>query len=425
MRVLTVGNMYPPHHFGGYEQVWASAVNHLRGRGHEVRVLAVDYRHPDQEDGEESGVFRTLRWYWKNHDFATLPYRERLKVERHNQRELERQLGEFRPDVVSFWSMGGMSHSLIEQVRRRRLPIVCFVHDEWLVYGRGTDQWTRMFRARRYRPAAPVIHALTGIPTVVRYGAAGRYVFVSDFVRQRILQSGLELPDTAVSHSGIAPLFSAPARAHQWQWRLVYVGRLHPDKGIEDAVRSLEHLPEQAALTFVGNWDPRDEAVLDGLIRELGLERRVTMLGRLRPEELAEVYRRFDALLFPVRWNEPWGLVPLEAMACGCPVIATARGGSAEYLRGGENCLLVPAADPLALAEAVHRLAADPPLRERLREAGLATGRRHTEESFNRSVEAHLEDAVPLGRRPLPRHEKRAGERLTVEEVRSQPNVRA
>src|SRR4051794_35483873 len=53
VRVLTVGNLYPPHHFGGYEQVWRSAVQHLRGQGHDVRVLATGYRHDDIEDGSE------------------------------------------------------------------------------------------------------------------------------------------------------------------------------------------------------------------------------------------------------------------------------------------------------------------------------------------------------------------------------------
>ena len=54
--------------------------------------------------------------------------------------------------------------------------------------------------------------------------------------------------------------------------------------------------------------------------------------------------------MFPVRWNEPWGLVPIEAMARGRPVVATGRGGSGEYLRDGENCMLFDADDDAALA---------------------------------------------------------------------------
>lgn len=397
MRVLTVGNLYPPHHFGGYEQVWQSAVAYLRSREHRVGVLSANYLHPGLSDGAEPDIHRTLRWYWREHEFATLGLRERLRVERHNHRQLDRQLADLQPDVVAFWSMGGMSHSLIEAVRRRGLPIVAFVHDGWLDYGRGTDQWTRMFVARRYRPAAPVVQALTGVPTTVAYGAAGRYVFVSDFIRRQALGLGLALRDTAVAHSGIAPVFGNPEPTRRpWSWRLLFVGRLHPDKGIGETVATLEHLPEQTTLRFAGSWDPREEATLEKTVDERQVRPRVTMCGRLAPEAVASLYRNSDVLLFPVRWDEPWGLVPLEAMACGCPVIATGRGGSGEYLRDGENCLLVPA-EPRALARAVRRLAHDSGLRERLRNGGLTTASRYTEAAFNRSVERHLLEVADRG----------------------------
>jgi glycosyltransferase involved in cell wall biosynthesis len=98
--------------------------------------------------------------------------------------------------------------------------------------------------------------------------------------------------------------------------------------------------------------------------------------------------------VFPVRWEEPWGLVPLEAMARGRPVAATGRGGSGEYLRDGENALLFEAGDPAGLARAVARLAEDPALRERLREAGLETAPRHTEVQFNAAVLREAEAAA-------------------------------
>src|SRR5215210_6975025 len=92
VRLLTVGNLYPPHHFGGYEQVWRSAVAHLRSRGHEVRVLATGFRHPGVPDGDEPGVDRALRWYVRNHDFRWIGPLARLRVERHNHAVLARRL---------------------------------------------------------------------------------------------------------------------------------------------------------------------------------------------------------------------------------------------------------------------------------------------------------------------------------------------
>jgi len=98
-----------------------------------------------------------------------------------------------------------------------------------------------------------------------------------------------------------------------------------------------------------------------------------------------------DVVVFPVIWDEPWGLVPLEAMGMGRPVVATGRGGSAEYLRDGENALLFEAGDAVALADAVRRLAGDDALRARLRETGLATAPQHTEAGLNAAVLAAVE----------------------------------
>ena len=399
MRVLTIGNFYPPHHFGGYEQVWHSAVRHLRANGHRVRVLATTYRHPDTADGDEVDVFRTLRWYWPERKFDVPGERiaipERYRIERHNHAQLERQLSEFRPDVVSFWSMGGMSHSLIEATRRRSLPIAAFVHDEALDYGRFTDQWLRLFYAPRRRAAARIVELVTGLPTRVDYGSAGRYVFVSEFVRERALALGLGLRDTAVAHSGIDADFVAPLpEPREWGWRLLYVGRLDPKKGTYDAVDALAQLPDQATLSFAGSWDPRDEQELADRIDALGLAERVTMLGQVSHDELPALYRRHDALLFPVRWEEPWGLVPLEAMASGCPVVATARGGGGEYLEDGRNCLRAQVADPGSLADCVRRLAESPELRARLRSGGAKTAPHHTEPIFNAQVEGHLREVA-------------------------------
>jgi glycosyltransferase involved in cell wall biosynthesis len=111
--------------------------------------------------------------------------------------------------------------------------------------------------------------------------------------------------------------------------------------------------------------------------------------GQLERAELIAAYEEADAVVFPVRWEEPWGLVPLEAMAKGRPVVATGRGGSGEYLRDGENCLLFPAGDAAALADAVRRLAEDQALREKLHGEGVRTASRHLATGFDEAVERH------------------------------------
>jgi glycosyltransferase involved in cell wall biosynthesis len=386
--------MYPPHHLGGYELVWRSAVRHLRSLGRDVRVLTTDFRLPDPSEPEEAGVDRELRWWWRDHAFPSLGVREVRELERHNARALERRLDGV--DVVTWWSMGGMSMSLLERVRRRGIPAVAFVHDDWLDYGPRVDAWLKLFTGpRRGRLAAPA-EALLRMPTRVDFDSAARYVFVSERTRRRARDAGRDPRDWGIAHSGIDPAYIDPRPEQPWQSRLLYVGRIDERKGIATVVDALAKLPE-ATLTIVGEGDP---AAMEKLRTQAD---RLDVAGRLHHEgfrtraELPAAYEAADVTIFPVIWEEPWGLVPLESMALGRPVIATGRGGSGEYLRHEENALLYEAGDADALAAAIQRLAGDEALRARLREGGLKTAPLHTEAVFNAAVANEVEAAGRRG----------------------------
>jgi len=392
MRVLTVGNMYPPHHYGGYELVWQAAVEHLRERGHTVRVLTTETRTAAAE-ADSADVHRELRWPLRDARFERLGARATLALARHNHRVLARHLAEQRPDVVGWWSMGGLTLTMLETVRRRGLPAVAFVHDDWLDYGRWADGWLHLFRGRRSL-AAPLAERLTGMPAHVDFDRAARYLFVSERTRRHAQAQGLGLGRTGIAHSGIHADFLEPAPAGDWRWRLLYVGRLDPRKGVQTAVEALGLLPAEATLELIGGWDPHEEARLRRLARKRGVEARVSFLGHRGRGDVSAAYASSDVVVFPVVWEEPWGLVPLEAMARGRPVIASGRGGSAGYLRDGENCLLFEAGDVAGLAAAARRLAEDAGLRARLREGGTATAGSHTEAVLNAEVERALAEAA-------------------------------
>jgi glycosyltransferase involved in cell wall biosynthesis len=330
VRILTVGNQYPPHHSGGYELVWQSAVAHLRDSGHDVRVLTTDHLSEAPDSGEPE-VHRELRWYWRDHAIPDRSLLSCLAIERHNLRAFDRHLRDFEPEVLSWWSMGAMSLSLIERGRRTGLPAVAFVHDDWLDYGRRTDGWHRRFRRRPRR--GRIAERLTGVPTRVDFAAAAGYTFVSQRTRARALISGVALYDTDIAHSGIELSFLSPAAPREWGWRLLYVGRLDERKGLDTAIDALVDLPDEAVLDIVGEGDPGELERLTRKAGALGVAVRARFLGPRSRAELPQLYAAADAVIFPVRWEEPWGLVPLEAMAIGRPVVATGRGGSGEYLR--------------------------------------------------------------------------------------------
>lgn len=386
MRVLAVGNIYPPHApGGGYELTWRSAMAHLRGRGDEVRVLASQHREPGvgREAVEDPDVHRELPWYWRDHAFPRRGLRERLALERSAGAVLQRHLDEHRPDAVCWWGMGGLSLGLIERVRRAGIRAVGVVGDEWMVWGPRVDAWYRLCRR-------------VGLARV-RLDSAAVWLFNSDEVRRRSLAAWPALADARVEHPGIDDALFVPAPpGGEWRGRLLYLGRMDERKGVHIAVEALQHLPE-ATLVIQGRGDPTYVERLKARAAELGVLERIEFSERPR-DQLASVYADADAVLFPVQWDEPWGLVPLEAMAVGRPVVATGTGGSAEYLRDSENCLLyTPRNSPHALATAVTRLARDEPLREGLRDAGLVCAARFTERRYNEAIAATLDEVVSRG----------------------------
>jgi glycosyltransferase involved in cell wall biosynthesis len=376
LRIVVITNMYPPHHFGGYELSCKDVVDHLRARGHTVVVLTGDAHRAGRESVPEDHVRRELRLYWDDHRLLSPRVRERLAIEHHNLDRLKAALAEVEPDVVSVWNMAAVSLGLLSALSERGLPLLLAICNDWLVFGPDLDAWSRLFRGRSRRPAAALVRRLTRIPTrAPDLATLGTYCFVSDATRRWARDvGGLQIGDSTVVYSGIAIdefkiTSDRPQRA--WAWRLLHVGRIAPERGIETAVRALARLPA-ATLSLVGPADREELTRLERLGTELGVWDRVSTRERPR-SELREEYLAADALVFPSVWEEPFGLTPVEAMACGTPVVATGAGGSGEFLVDGVNALLFGKGDHEELVEALQRLAADEALRARLVRAGTTT----------------------------------------------------
>ncbi|MGH2726158.1 MAG: glycosyltransferase family 4 protein, partial [Actinomycetota bacterium] len=251
------------------------------------------------------------------------------------------------------------------------------------------DGWTKLFK-RRKRLAA-FVRRRTGLPTMLPdLGEHSTFLYVSDCIRSKTETVTPWRPRTSgIVYSGIDPTFlPGPAETPSpWRWRLLYLGRIDERKGIGVAVQALRLLPSEATLMIAGRGDPGYLEKLNRLVRKLGLEQRVHFTVSAR-EELGDRFRAADVVVFPTIWDEPFGLVPVEAMACGTPVIATGTGGSGEFLRDGVNCVLVEPGDPRALASAVTRVAGDGELRRHLLEGGLRTSEELTVDRLTDVLEA-------------------------------------
>lgn len=151
--------------------------------------------------------------------------------------------------------------------------------------------------------------------------------------------------------------------------RLLAVGRLEPQKGFDvllEAMRSVVESVPEASLAIAGEGSERER--LERLIDELGLAASVRLLGRR--EDVSRLLAGSFAFVHPARW-EGFGLVLLEAMREGVPVIATRVGAIPEVVSEDATALLVPAEDPDRLAAAVVRLLRDPGLAATMGRAGF------------------------------------------------------
>src|SRR5579875_3927795 len=111
-RILTLTNWYPPHHFGGYEVLCADVMHGLHAQGHRIEVLCSDERIAGVADDSGGGspfpVHRQLAMYWRDGRPWAPGLRERLAIERANQRRLREHVAAFAPDVLSVWHMGAL-----------------------------------------------------------------------------------------------------------------------------------------------------------------------------------------------------------------------------------------------------------------------------------------------------------------------------
>src|SRR5205085_10558873 len=111
--------------------------------------------------------------------------------------------------------------------------------------------------------------------------------------------------------------------------------------------------------------------VLQSLARELGIRDRIRFTGKRQPDELRYYYSAGD-IAVTTPWYEPFGLTPLEAMACGRPVIGSNVGGIKFTVQDGQTGRLVPPRDPEALADCLQTLLEQPALREQMGQAARA-----------------------------------------------------
>jgi glycosyltransferase involved in cell wall biosynthesis len=183
------------------------------------------------------------------------------------------------------------------------------------------------------------------------------------------------------------PMNRAQARAalqlDPREFIVLQLGRLVPRKGIDNVIRSLAQLPPEVPVRLLvvgGDTREPDEARtpeiarLRAIARDSGVAHRVSFTGHRARGELSMYYAAADVFV-TTPWYEPFGITPLEAMACGTPVVGSDVGGIRYSVRDGETGFLVPPHDPAALAQRLSQLHANPAFARAMGRAGVRRAR--------------------------------------------------
>lgn len=256
-------------------------------------------------------------------------------------------------DVVNAWCSTALR--TIRAAHRRGVPVVLEAASAHVIAQAAILREEH----RRWRLPEPPISDGVLARTVAEYAEADVIAVMSSYSKQTFIERGVPESKLVVVPCGV-DLPPAVARApHDGPPRVLFVGGVTVRKGVPYLLEACRGLKTEATLRIVGAPDARLIAHLGGLPTNAALA------GRRTGAALAAEYAAADIFVLP-SVEDGFGLVTVEAMAAGLPVIVTARAGSAEGVDDGVNGYVVPAADARALARRIDDLVSDARLRSEM-----------------------------------------------------------
>lgn len=339
---------YSPTSGGAVATVIMNQVKELEARGHQVTVITPVDEGPTYAAGRVVGIRgfgrhelsflqrrlsdlkrRLFAWDWVYYDYYLRAFR--------------RVFAELAPppEVVVVHNDLVSAHYLRSLLPKCR--ILCWLHNEQSTGQRQLE---------------------------VRLGAVDTFVCVSEHVAEWT-RNRYRLPRERVKVvlNGVDPVLFHPAPGYlepAAPLRVLFVGRLNHVKGPDVAAEAVsllraEGVPVSLAVAgaqwWYGNANQERDPYIRSLLQKLeGMDARY--YGHVPPAQMPAVYREHDVICVPSRWSEPFGLVALEGMACGCAAVVAARGGLPEAC--GSAGILVDPADTSTLVRALRDLATNP-----------------------------------------------------------------
>jgi glycosyltransferase involved in cell wall biosynthesis len=369
---------------GGVQTYLGALLPGLAGHGVDSVLIAGDA-------SGSFGDFEAVRAAAPLHDGPRLPAGQRA--------ELDRVLRAIKPDVV-------VSHIAtspgVGREASRHAPVIVHAHDffaacpggarylehaeQFCVDGPGARCIWRAYteRSNNRRPDR-IARALTRSLSWRDASFASAFLTASQFVADVLAAWQREGPAMTVVGYPVEP-WSGSAVEPAEQPDVLYVGRLVRSKGLPVLLKALADLPG-IRLTVAGDGPERSR--VEAQAEALGIHDRTTFLGAVDPARREGLFRASKLFVMPSLWEEPFGIVGVEALAAGLPVVASRVGGIPDWLTAGG--VLFGRGDSTELARHLDTLLADGGLRSRLAREAPAAARRF-------SLEAHLDKVLPVVR---------------------------
>jgi glycosyltransferase involved in cell wall biosynthesis len=362
MKLVILVNLFPPTWLAGTEIATYYMAEHLAQRGHEVHVItSLDEGLP--EESYEKGFY-----------IHRLP---RTKIRFAGAfifwADIVRTIRKVSPDIVHAQSLGIGVPALLSK------KILKFPYAVW---GQGSDvylpDWFTKLTSKTIIKNADSAIALTE-----DMKRAMQAMYDRDIA---IVPNGIDLKE----YTSERPMQNVGGPIK----RILFVGRLHPVKGVQYLLQAMQMVHEEvpgAKLILVGDGEERES--LEKLTDSLGIRECVEFVGGVPHEKIPDYMHHADVFVLP-SLSESFGIVNLEAMACGLPIVATRVGGIPDIIEDGANGYLVDTKNQEQIAEVLLKLLQDEQLRKDMSDNNRERVRRYRWDTVTATLEGIYQKSV-------------------------------
>jgi glycosyltransferase involved in cell wall biosynthesis len=323
---------------------------------------------------------------------------EVIHLTKHETSQGMKKIREFAPDLIHF---NNLPTRQVFNDLSSIAPSVLMLHSQFPIIcpGDGKFSISKMEPCKRkvgpYCLAGPIAQRC-GTRNILDHGKnyvdasyfkeninkVSQIIVASQFMKDELIANDYNSDSISVLPLGIPDVQNTYQPKKEIWPIFLFVGRFVPSKGAQVLIDALDYVQTSVSAVFIGSG--RQQSDLDDLKSMLPDRHSFTFTGWQDEETIQKWYARATAVVVPSLWDEPFGLVGIEAMRAGKPVIGFDRGGITEWLKNNDTGLLTDP-NPASLAEAIELIAKDPAFAEKLG----TKGRESFENKF--TIDHHLQ----------------------------------